>query len=75
MNSPDFRYLTRAEAANYVSARGIPLAKGTLSVMATKGGGPTYRIFGRQSLYSPADLDSWISERMSEPRRSTSEVS
>lgn len=68
------KYLTRAEAAMYVSDRGIPLTKGTLSVMATRGGGPVYRVFGRHSLYAPIDLDVWISEKMSAPRRSTSEA-
>ncbi len=68
------KYLTRLEAAEYVTSRGIPLAKNTLQKMATVGGGPLYRRFGNRSLYKAKDLDAWIAERVSSPRRSTSEV-
>ncbi len=74
MSTPETKYLTRTDAAKYVAERGIPLAKNTLQKMATTGGGPIYRIFGCRALYAPSDLDCWISEKMSGPRRSTSEA-
>lgn len=66
------KYLTRGEAAEYVQAKGLRCAKGTLSTMATNGGGPFYRVFGNRSCYSPNDLDLWIESRLSAPRCSTS---
>lgn len=68
------RYLTRVEAIRYLSDRGIPIAKNTLSTLATRGGGPIYRRFGRQVVYLPSELDSWVAEKLSAPRRSTSEI-
>lgn len=67
-------YLTRAESANYLTARGFKITKGTLQKYATTGGGPTYRIFGTRALSTPHELDAWAEEKMSAPRRSTSEV-
>ncbi len=67
-------YLTRAEAAAYLTARGLPVSKCTLQKWATTGGGPVYRIFGIRALYVPADLDAWAEAKLSAPRRSTSET-
>ena len=68
------QYLTRAEAADYLTARGLRVSKLTLQKWATTGGGPQYRIFGTRALYIAADLDTWAVEKLSAPRRSTSEV-
>lgn len=65
-------YLTRAAAADYINSKGAPISKNTLTKMACVGGGPVYRLFGNKSLYVPADLDSWIENRMSAPKHSTS---
>ncbi|MEQ8507316.1 MAG: helix-turn-helix domain-containing protein [Rhodospirillales bacterium] len=67
-------YFTRAEAAEYLTSRGLPVSKCTLQKWATVGGGPVYRIFGIRALYTPADLDDWAEEKLSAPRRSTSET-
>ena len=66
------KYLTRAEAADYVSAQGLPCAKGTLGKMATTGGGPIYRVFGKRAVYTPEDLQTWIAAKISPPKCSTS---
>jgi hypothetical protein len=67
-------YLTRAEAAQYLTDRGLPITKNTLQKMATVGGGPVYQIFGFRSLYTPSNLDAWAEQKLSTPRRSTSEA-
>ena len=67
-------YLTRPEAAAYLTARGMKISKNTLQKMATVGGGPLYRLFGNKVLYVPADLDTWADAKLSPPRRSTSEL-
>jgi hypothetical protein len=42
------KYLTRAEAARYLTeVRGLPTTKGTLQKKATTGGGPDYDIYGQ----------------------------
>jgi hypothetical protein len=51
------RFLTRQEAASYLSQCGLPVSKNTLQKFATIGGGPPYRIFGNRSLYTVEALD------------------
>jgi hypothetical protein len=67
-------FLTRAEAADYLTERGLPITKATLQKVATTGGGPLYQIFGNRALYTEANLDGWADEKLSAPRRSTSDV-
>jgi hypothetical protein len=66
------RYLTRQEAASYLSGRGLPVTKNTLQKFATVGGGPEYSIFGNRALYLQETLDAWAEERLSKSRKSTS---
>lgn len=68
------KYLTRPAAAEYLTARGLPVSKCTLQKWATTGGGPLYRRFGNRTLYIPADLDAWAEDKLSAPRHSTSEA-
>jgi hypothetical protein len=72
MTTKDF--LTRPEAAQHLRQRGLPIAKGTLQKMATVGGGPPYQVFGNRAVYTPDNLDSWAEQKLSAPRRSTSEA-
>ena len=65
-------YFSRAEAADYITAKGAPISKNTLTKLACIGGGPIYRRFGNRSLYTLADLDAWLTERIGAPMRSTS---
>lgn len=53
------RYLTRQQAADYLSERGLQIAKNTLQKYATTGGGPEYCIFGNRALYTADSLDRW----------------
>jgi len=68
------RYLNRREAAQYLSDRGFPTAWTTLQKLASIGGGPRYRIFGRVALYETPDLDTYAEAKLSAPRFSTSEA-
>ncbi len=67
------KYLSRREAAAYVSAQGLELALGTLQKMATVGGGPRYAIFGKRAVYTKTDLDAWIEERLGMSASTTTE--
>ena len=54
------RYLTREEAAQYLTDLGVGIAATTLQKMASEGGGPAYRVIGRKALYKPAELEAWV---------------
>ncbi len=64
-------YLTRTEAAKYLTSHGLPVARNTLQKWATVGGGPLYRRFGTRALYLPEDLDRWVEIKLGTPRAST----
>ena len=67
----DTQYLNRKEAAGYVRAKGLPCMPSTLGKLATLGGGPLMRKFGRSVVYTATDLDAWVASRMSPPKSST----
>ncbi|GHA61505.1 hypothetical protein GCM10008927_28750 [Amylibacter ulvae] len=67
------RFLTRSEAAEYLTNVGYPVAKNTLQKFACLGGGPVYLIFGNRALYRPNDLDTWANRKLGTPRISTSD--
>ncbi len=71
----DFRkFLRRDEAAAHVRNRwGLPCSRGLLAKLAVAGTGPLFRTAGRFPLYSEKDLDAWAENRLSEPRRMSSE--
>ena len=58
------RYLTREEAAAYLTARGLKITKTTLQKYATTGGGPPYVIFGNRALAKPEELDRWAESKL-----------
>lgn len=66
-------YLSRKEASTFLSALGLFIAPSTLAKLASVGGGPVFRRFGRQVKYLPRDLVSWAEDRLSGPVRSTSQ--
>jgi hypothetical protein len=71
--SPD-TWLTRPDAARFLSEHGFQIASATLATMATRGGGPEYEYFGRRPIYRPAKLLEWAHSRLSRPVRNTSEA-
>jgi hypothetical protein len=68
------RFLSRCEAAEYLTSRGLRIAKQTLArLAATSSEGPAYRIWGSRAVYTAADLDAWAEARASKLRRSSFE--
>lgn len=65
-------FLTRKQAAEYVSGQGLRFAASTLGKLACVGGGPLFRKFGRTPVYLAPDLDAWIQSRLSDPIASSS---
>lgn len=69
------RMLRRKEAARYLAEkRGAPVAPQTLAKLASIGGGPPFRKFGRFPLYDVNDLDAWVNYKLGAKRRSTSDI-
>jgi hypothetical protein len=71
-NDPE-TLLRRGDAANALREAGYPIARATLATLASRGGGPSFRRFGRVPLYRWRDLLDWARSRLSAPMRSTSE--
>lgn len=59
--------LSRDRVAQELTKHGFPIAPGTLRTMATRGNGPTYRRFGRVTVYKWGDAMAWAEARLSEP--------
>ena len=68
------QYRARREAADYLTRLGLKITWRTLQKKATTGGGPPYSIFGNRAVYTTEALDAWAEEKLSAPRRSTSEA-
>ena len=64
-------YMNRRESAAYVKGKGLPGAASTLAKLATIGGGPSFRKFGRNVVYTRESLDAWIEARLSDPKPHT----
>jgi hypothetical protein len=66
--------LRRTECAAALTEAGYPISAKTLATMATRGGGPPYRTFGRTVLYKWSEAIGWAEGRLSPPRHTTSET-
>jgi hypothetical protein len=66
--------LRRKTTAAALTEAGYPTAPSTLASMATRGGGPPYRLYGRVPLYTWGEALAWARARLSQPIRSTSEL-
>lgn len=65
------RFLSREEAAQYLTELGLRTAKGTLQKWVTTGGGPAYRRFGKRAVYTVGDLDAWADTKLGASRFSS----
>ncbi len=61
--------LTRAQAADYLTAAGFKISKSRLSKLAMDGTGPLYTLWGSRTLYSPDTLLSWAIARQRLPAK------
>jgi len=69
------RILRRTAASEYIFSKwGLSYKPATLAKLATLGGGPRFAHIGRWPVYSLTDLDSWVEERRSPLKASTSDV-
>ncbi len=68
------RYLNRKEQAEYLNGRGLKISKAQLHKLASQGGGPRYAIWGNQAVSTEEWLDEWVEQKLTPPRRSTSEI-
>lgn len=66
--------LGRVQAAKALTEAGYPTSPSTLSTMATRGGGPPYCKWGPRAMYRWGSSLSWAQNRLSAPRRTTSEA-
>jgi hypothetical protein len=70
-------FLSRQEASAYIKEKyGAPcsVSPKTLAKLAVVGNSPIFRKFGRRVAYTRESLDSWAKSRLSDERRSTSDV-
>jgi hypothetical protein len=67
-------FLRRVPLAAALTELGFQIAPATLATMATRGGGPPYRLFGRVPIYRWGDGLAWARSRLTAPRSSSSEA-
>jgi hypothetical protein len=69
------KLLRRKAASEYLhEAHGLDRAPSTLAKLAVTGDGPVFRRLGRIPLYAPADLDAYVTSKLSPRMRSTSQA-
>ena len=69
------QYLDRRAQADYLThKRGLKITWRQLQKLAHTGGGPPYRLFGNRAVSTKEWLDEWAEQKLSAPRRSTSEA-
>ncbi len=74
LNFPEHHELvTRDRLAALLTSAGFPIKSRTLATLATRGGGPRYRLFGSRPLYPWGDALRWARSRLSVARCTTSE--
>jgi hypothetical protein len=61
------KYLTRKQAAQFLTEEGFPIAVSTLASMASRGGGPAYQLFNSKAMYEPRKLLEWATRVMKYP--------
>jgi hypothetical protein len=66
--------LRRQPTAEALTAAGYQTSPKTLATLATRGGGPRFRKFGRYPVYRWGDALQWAKSRLSPPVTSTSEL-
>ena len=71
-NHPD-TLLRRDPAAAALTEIGFKTAAKTLATLASRGGGPRFRKYGRYPVYRWGDLVDWAQSRLAAPVRSMAE--
>ena len=66
--------LTRSEMVGALNHLGFKTTVATQATLASRGGGPTFELWGRKPLYRWGASLAWARNRLRPPRRSTSEA-
>lgn len=70
-------FLSRREASAYIVEKygeTFGVSQKTLAKLAVTGGGPAFHKWGRRVGYTAKALDEWAASRISDARRSTSDI-
>lgn len=65
--------INRAQCAKLLSEAGYPTSRHTLASLASRGGGPLYRKYGRVVVYRWSDALDWAQARLGAFRSTASE--
>lgn len=65
--------LTRTQCADKLTELGYPISTPTLATLASRGGGPRYRMFGHKALYSLTTALAWARARAGEEKEIASD--
>jgi hypothetical protein len=68
------RFNTPEASAYFDAAHGVTVAESYLEKMRSVGGGPDFRLFGRNVFYDKTALDAWVMTKLSEPLKNTVKV-
>jgi hypothetical protein len=55
-------YISRRDAAAFITGKGVPIAAATLTAKAGEGTGPKYCVINHKALYTPEDCLEWIAQ-------------
>jgi hypothetical protein len=66
--NPEAR-LSRVELAARLTAAGFKISEATLATKAARGGGPPYKLWGREAVYVWSSALEWANANLKEPRR------
>jgi len=61
------KYRSRKRARDYLLEQGVPIGSNALAKLAARGGGPRFRYWGRDAVYTEDDLDDWVQQKLSPP--------
>lgn len=65
--------LNRGDCAKLLTEAGYPTSRATLATLASRGGGPLYRKYGRVVVYRWSDALEWAEKRLGAFRSTASE--
>ena len=74
LNIDEDAILSRQEAADALTKAGYRTSKATLSTLASRGGGPPFRLYGRFPSYHWGTTLAWARNRLSEPGATVTEI-
>lgn len=71
---PSKRFLNTDDAAEYLTALGLPITSQTLRHKRSNGTGPLFRKWTGRVVYAVSDLETWANDAMTPPVSNTAEA-